>query len=69
MHRMRYDWIMTNTTAAVLGPVEYRPRVNVTIRLTPDELDTIDKYADADGRSRSSFIRRLITSAIQRESQ
>ncbi len=68
MQRMRYDCIMTNTTAE-FGPVEYRPRVNVTIRLTPDELDTIDKYADSDDRSRSSFLRRLIISAIQRESQ
>lgn len=60
---------MTNTTAVALGPVEYRPRLNVTIRLTPDEIDTIDRYAEADGRSRSSFIRRIIAGAIQRQSQ
>lgn len=69
MHRMRYDCIMTNAT--VFGPVESRRRVNVTVRLSPDELEVIDKYADADGRSRSGYLRRLITNAIaiQRESQ
>jgi predicted DNA binding CopG/RHH family protein len=68
MHRIGYNRIMTTTTA-VFGPVESRPRVNVTIRLEPHELEAIDKYADADGRSRSSYIRRIIAGAIQRESQ
>lgn len=47
------------------GSVNYRPRQNVTIRLNIDEVAAIDRLAAADGRSRSSFVRRLVGRAIQ----
>jgi hypothetical protein len=35
-------------------------RVNVTVRLSPDELASIDKHAEAQDRSRSQVIRQMI---------
>lgn len=41
-----------------------RPRVNVTVRLTPDELAVIDLKAKAEDRTRSQMIRRLLRTAL-----
>lgn len=40
------------------------PKVNVTVRISPDELAAIDGLADSLSRSRSDMIRQMLRSAI-----
>ncbi|MDD3030692.1 MAG: ribbon-helix-helix domain-containing protein [Alphaproteobacteria bacterium] len=40
------------------------PRIVVNIRLLESEVEMLDRLAEKDGRSRSSYMRRLILSAL-----
>lgn len=69
---MRYDCGMTNHYSESQGDrslgsvlVNTEPRVNVTVRLTPTELESIDVIARREERSRSQVIRRLLQAGLQ----
>ena len=52
---------------AILVPLETRARaVRVNISVPPDTLDLIDRHAEANGFTRSGFIVRAATEAMER---
>ena len=54
---------------AILVPLEIRAKaVRVNISVPPDTLDLIDRHAEANGFTRSGFIVRAATEAMERAS-